>query len=336
MSTPAQIFGSDLYAWYRAADVAPGHSVGDLLPTWTDASGKGHALSQATSAYQPTLQQVTNNGKTFYVVRLDGIDDGLRETTSNLPQPSAVAVILKPTLTSQLQYVFDGYSVATTRNMLQAYTTPNWRGYAGSALLGPTATSTWAVVLTIFSGTGSSIRVNGNTPTSGDAGTQAAGSFTLGKSFSDIGPIAADVAEVIRIGRLPSAADIAALDSYVQDTYGITVADYKAPVTGSGGLTPGQPSLSGSGTILVPVTGDGDLTAASGSLSGAGGLSMSGGGTITADAPTVTGLGTLTIVGAGQLAAQAAILAGSGAFLRDITLTVGPARTRTLTGKARL
>lgn len=129
-------------------------------------------------------------------------------------------------------------------------------------------------------------------------------------------------------------------------------------LTGSGSFTPAAAGLSGTGTLAL--SGTGALTAATATASGAGTVTATGSGVLVVTPAVATGTGVLTVTGAGDLSAAAAQVSGAallqgtgtgtltapaaslssqgsvgGAAPRDITLTIGPGRSRSLTATGR-
>ncbi len=81
---PSNILGLQLWL---AADKIVGLSDGDPVVTWSDLSGQGNDVTQATPAKRPTYKVDIVNSKS--IVRFDGADDFLANET--FPDPSAVS-----------------------------------------------------------------------------------------------------------------------------------------------------------------------------------------------------------------------------------------------------
>lgn len=73
--TPSELGSSILTAWYKADSVSG--SDGDSVSSWSDSSGNGNDLAQATSDRQPTLQTDELGG--MPVIRFDGTNDILSD-----------------------------------------------------------------------------------------------------------------------------------------------------------------------------------------------------------------------------------------------------------------
>lgn len=75
---PSAVTG--LVAWYKA-DALTGLTDGAPVSSWTDSSGTGRHITQATGAAQPTY--IANGVNYLPVVRFDGVDDYLRYSGSS-------------------------------------------------------------------------------------------------------------------------------------------------------------------------------------------------------------------------------------------------------------
>lgn len=74
--SPSDIAGLQL--WLKA-DAITGLNDGDAVTTWSDSSGQGNDVTQATAGNKPTYQTNELNGKP--IVRFDGTDDFLMDTS---------------------------------------------------------------------------------------------------------------------------------------------------------------------------------------------------------------------------------------------------------------
>lgn len=339
-----------LAARYRVGSVA-GLTAGAAIPAIPDTSGNAHPdAAQATAAKQPVAKSVTLNGKTFWVADFDGVDDYLSLSGSalalaqNVPRITIVAVLASAVTDTAVRYAFSLSNgtgtlsrvstgqASPTANALRAggrrldadsFQTANaaadtmnldWHGLIGDfrytdAILDVWQDGTNVAVTNPFQTAGNSENVASST------GAIASSPAVDGASFWN-----GDLAEVLVYLGTP---DIPQIDTYIQDTYGIVVADYV--VSGDGALTAAPATLSGSGALTV--TGSGSLTAAAATLSGTGTLTVTGSGTPTAAAATMDGAGTLTLTGSGSLTATPPTVAGAGTLTTSGTgsLTAAPA-----------
>jgi hypothetical protein len=124
-----------------------------------------------------------------------------------------------------------------------------------------------------------------------------------------------------------------------------------APITGTGALTPTPLTLTGTGVltvaaagqltaraatvaaaVLIRAAGAGALGAAPAALAGDSRVTIPGSGILDAPPPELDAPGEVTIAGTGPLDAPPATLTGrGGGERRDVTVTVGPLRARSLT-----
>jgi hypothetical protein len=205
------------------------------------------------------------------------------------------------------------------------------------------------------SGSGTLTLTGSGTPTATAATLAGAGTLTATGS----GAVASQPATLTGSGTVTSDA-VTGSGSLTAGASSLTGAG-TLTATGSGALTATAATLLATGALET--TGTGALTAAAATLAGSGSVgteTVSGTGALTAAKAGLSGGGTLTTVGAGALAAQAATLAsaaliqlaGSGAVTsvpatlsgagtvgdaapsRNLTVTVGPGASRSLTAAA--
>lgn len=98
---------SGLHSWWDASQIT-GLADGDPVASWSDMSGGGHTLTQATSAQRPTYKTSILNGKP--VVRFDGVDDKLDTASFTLAQPFTVIFAAVPRGLPSFSTPFDAVS----------------------------------------------------------------------------------------------------------------------------------------------------------------------------------------------------------------------------------
>lgn len=87
---PDRIFGADLKQWVRADDLAAG-----AVAAWNDRTANANNFAQGTGANQPVASTSGGPNSTAEVT-FDGVNDGLDNTTLNLPVPPFyVAMVVK-------------------------------------------------------------------------------------------------------------------------------------------------------------------------------------------------------------------------------------------------
>lgn len=147
---------------------------GSGVSQWDDLSGNGRHLLQGTDAARPALQadgSVLFNGTSHY----------LKCNAFTLNQPTCVLMVVKQVSWTAGEYFFDGNS-NTTGIIIQAGTTPEIRINAGATVAGNTglAVGSVGVAAVTFNGASSSLKINRNAATTGNAGANNMGGFTLG------------------------------------------------------------------------------------------------------------------------------------------------------------
>ncbi len=88
-------------------------SDGDVIGVWEDQSGNGNDISQATTANKPILKLDILNSRP--IIRFDGTDDRLINSTFSLSQPFTTFVVYK-VITGAVIDSFDDVICAIFRN----------------------------------------------------------------------------------------------------------------------------------------------------------------------------------------------------------------------------
>lgn len=222
-SPPLTISG--LVAWF-AADRIVGLSDGAAVSTWSDISGFGHDLAQATGSQQPLYKTSILNGHP--VVRFDSTDY-MKTATFTLAQPYTVFIVCCPSdvTTAGNHILADGNSIDTGM-MFFNVAAPGSAAldlYAGGTVVsGQMATvGEYLVFEAIFNGASSIANKNG-TGTTGDAGTATPSGLTLCARADGFTPLTGDVAEVLIYNSGLSSGNRSTLRSYLGSKYGISVA----------------------------------------------------------------------------------------------------------------
>jgi len=158
-------------------------------------------------------------------VRFDG-NDVLDSATraSNISQPFTVAVVVE-TFTSAARNIFDGVNIETILRDRQGSNNDNFRLFAGNILDSTeTALNDPSVVVAIFDGSSSKIRVN-STEFTGNAGTNANDGVTLGARGSrndSTGDYDGDIGEVVVYDVALSGTDLTDEEDRLKNKFGIT------------------------------------------------------------------------------------------------------------------
>lgn len=226
-----------LLRWLVADDVA--QTDGSNVASWPDRVAGG-ATTQATSGLQPTLQTAELNGHA--VVRFDGTDDWMSTPSTALTSDLTVIAICKfATATPTRGPVgLDGsggrvfimrydFPASVPTATLVSYNSTTGTVNDGQAPYTPTD---WNVITGVRSANASQTFVNGTSAaaTTGTAGLVGrSGSFSIAVGRADtFGAtyLPGDIAEVLVYNHALDATERAVVHTYIQDTYGITVADY--------------------------------------------------------------------------------------------------------------
>lgn len=172
--------GGTLADWATTDDV--------FLVTWFDQSGNSRDITQATASLQPLVLSsgaiiVGSNSKA--AVRFDGAGDYLKATAFTLNQPATYMVVLNIVTYTLTDRIFDGdsnYSIVVSEHDSGTELSI----FAGTAhvISENFGTATWRLGTFTANGASSAVRLNANSETTGDAGSNAAGGLTLAANAS--------------------------------------------------------------------------------------------------------------------------------------------------------
>lgn len=216
--TPASIAGLQL--WVEADSGTGTTTDGTAVGTWTDQSGQGHHLTQATAGSQPVYKTNILNGKP--VVRFDGVDDFLTVTFTQSQPIHAFVVTQFRTARTGNNTIMDGGGDGWARiywfssTQVGLYATANQQPNLTVAML-----NTFHVLSALFNGASSELRADGGTAVVGDPGTTAPGGLTLGgRGGLGLEPGAVDIAACIAYSGILSTTNRQAVESYLKGKYG--------------------------------------------------------------------------------------------------------------------
>lgn len=202
--TPASYSG--LIAWYRETYAAG---------TWSDLSGNGRHLTQATAGLRPA--QVTRAGQ--LALQFDGSDFVQGAYGSNQGAPVTIYCVAEPTTVAGSPVLFDGDD-GTHRHSL--YAPSDYALYGGSILAGPgTATTGLHGFCGIFAGPSSSAFVDNfaTAIVTGDAGAQEIDGFTAGNNFAGSAGMTGYEWEIVIVSGAHNAANRALFAAYANARY---------------------------------------------------------------------------------------------------------------------
>lgn len=213
------------FGWYRA-DVAT--IDGGVVSSWTDQSGNGRHLTQATAGRRP-VRTASNAGLgNRPSIDFDGDNDQLR-WTGTMGQPLHYFMVVIPVTNGDFSgggaTAIDGGSGNSARLYIpDASSTPFFSG--GSQILngGSGVNSTaMTVVEARMNGATSSVRINAKTAETGTLAGNADGITLANFGDGTSNPTASDWAELIVFDSIQSAENVTALRNYIASRYGATV-----------------------------------------------------------------------------------------------------------------
>jgi hypothetical protein len=176
---PSQVAG--LIAWYEADRISGVSADATAVASWTDLSGLGHHLVQATGAKQPLLKTAIVSG--YPVVRFDGSNDFLQALHTQAQPVTVTIACAFATYVSGNNTVLDGGANNAMRvNRPGATKIEMFR--SDGAAIGVEATTTpesWHVYSCVFDGSVGFLQVdNGAASATGAVGAAATAGLTLG------------------------------------------------------------------------------------------------------------------------------------------------------------
>lgn len=215
-----------LVGWYKSDGVLYQDSArttlvtadGDPVGSWSDASGLGNHLLQATSGLRPTYKTGQLNSKPTIRCAATG---WLAKTFTVGAQPNTYFVVSKRRITSSGSNwaVWDGV-VANEALMRGAVT---WDIYALGAVVSAGAVDANAhVFVALFKNTTSNIRVDGGAGSTGNSGAATPTGLTLGARGGGTTILDGDIHEALVFHADVSLADINSIGGMLATKYGLT------------------------------------------------------------------------------------------------------------------
>lgn len=244
-------------AWWVKAGVlnyqthtftTPAVADGDVVGSVVDRVS-GWSVIQATLANKPTLQTVTNAGKTFRTLRFDGTDYLVSAACGALRDVSGATLIViceTSNLVSQHIHLMVAQGVVATytraglfrENTTDMDITPGgWRVDAGFIASAPSATGAWAdgqwgveIALFNFANTVLTSRYNGAQiaqnvafSTAGNTSNTNSRGISVGATAIGALPTTGDIAEAFFVHRVLTAGELALVEAYSRNTYGVVL-----------------------------------------------------------------------------------------------------------------
>jgi len=185
---------------------------GSNVLAWKDCSGNGNDVTQSDVNSQPTYLTNTLNG--LPVIKFDGINDYLRNTTFVQNQPLTVFVVWHVNSTNG-GTVFDGVN---SRILLRYYN--DIQAYAGTSSTYSKSVPFTNLSTVVFNGTNSAIYDNGILQTTGDFGANILDGLTIGTSYLNDGLfLDGYIAEIIMYNSVLSNDERIANETYLSKKY---------------------------------------------------------------------------------------------------------------------
>ena len=168
--SPSDLTGLKLWTKFNSGITVTGAGVSQ----WDDVSGEGNHLKQGTDTNRPSKE---GDGSILF----DGVDNFLKADAFTLVQPETIYILGKQVTWSSGARIFDGDSVLSGL-LYQTSGPPNVVLYAGTGLASNSdlIIDTYSTIAAIINGASSSLKINNETETTGDAGINDMGGFTLG------------------------------------------------------------------------------------------------------------------------------------------------------------
>ena len=207
-----------LTAWFDASDTSTiTHNAG-AVSLWSDKSGNGNTVSQGSSAAQPTTGTRT-------IGALNALDfssgDYIYRNSVPHTQPLTLAMIAQTDNATPSANAFVTYLTPASVG-IRGYGINDWTINAGGHVLaGTDADTSPHLLVAVFNGASSEIRLDGTSLATGNAGTTANAAIAIGGS--NVGALWDGlVGEWIDCAGALSGTDLASLESYLMTKWGIS------------------------------------------------------------------------------------------------------------------
>jgi len=200
---------------------------GTDVSTWSDQSGNGNHVSQATEAAQPVYNVSDANFNGHASITFDNSDDYLSRATlvgGALAQPNTGFAVFKYANLTGFREVFDGVG-SGNRHTLEG-DGANLVVGAGTNATTDTAVTTTSVCGVLFNGASTNSYLNGHAGAGGASGTDALNGLAVGVNLNLTGAFMdGEIAYIIMYDSALSAADISAVGTALAAKYGTTWID---------------------------------------------------------------------------------------------------------------
>ncbi len=207
-----------------SAKVAQAFSDGDVIGAWADQSGNGNDLTQITTSLKPGLRLNVLN--TRQVVRFDGTDDRLTNSSFSLAQPMTMFIVSR-VFASDVNGAtfidsFDNVICILFQNSIATTFGVNAGGSFSTA-----NDNNWNIHNVEFDGASSEWFINGASVDTGNVGANGYSGLSIGDARGNPNPVLAnfalegDIAEILIYNSILSDADRQIIENYLNGRYAI-------------------------------------------------------------------------------------------------------------------
>jgi len=221
--TPALLSGKLL--WVDDSTLG-GDISGGVVASWTDKSGAGHPLTQATGSKKPA-GSLTGGPNGLGYVETDGVDDFLR-VTFTLAQPSFVFLVTKKITSAQNNPRFMDGASANSMDLFTAgaapgsNTTLSLSAAAGTFTSNSATLTDWNRLELQLNGASSKIKIGDGSYATGTVNSSSPGGIIIGCwGDQSSAPIQARYNTVIVCSTIPSAAELSELHNWAKNRTGV-------------------------------------------------------------------------------------------------------------------
>jgi len=211
---------SNLAIWLDADDASTITDTSGSVEQWNDKSGNARHVFD-TVAGSPTTGTETING--LNVIDFPGGTSNIvldTASTTTLTQPYTLAAVAQGVASDRL--VGGGGSV-----FLQYNGNGTWMYYAGTVQDGTTSftplNATVCIVIGIFDGANSELRVNGGSESTANPGTNSLDLLQVGADGAGILEWDGQIGEVLAYDKAVSGTELSNLETYLADKWGVTI-----------------------------------------------------------------------------------------------------------------
>ena len=261
-------------AWFDASDTDSITQSGGAVSQWSDLSGNGYDLTQATSANQPLTGSRTLNGRNV----IDFDDDVLVNATFTTTSPYTLIAVVDLDAQASTDYLLSSNLIDVVlafENTGQAVFIYN----DSQQVTGANLSAGSHLIVATFDGSSSSVRVDGSSYSTGTVGTLGMSDLYVGRRSDGAGIFYGGFAEAIIVDGTLTADEITLVEDYLTEkwitpvpealgaTLWLDASDTSTIVETSGSVSEWQ-DKSGNGNDLTQGTGANQPTTGTRTMNG--------------------------------------------------------------------